>query len=104
MALDALDPTLQPLSAAARSLGQGRAGKPLSPSTLWRWSSKGLYGVRLEIVRRGGMAYTTMQALRDFFAAVDAARVPHPIGRREPDNSAPTRASEAAAELAKCGI
>ena len=76
MPIDPLSDDLMPLAQAARSLPPLRSGRPVSPATVWRWAAHGLRGVRLEIIRIGGTACTTRSALRQFLAAVDAARTP----------------------------
>jgi hypothetical protein len=71
MAIDPLSDELMSLSQAARRLPRLRNGRPVSPSTVWRWASRGLRGVRLEIIRIGGVACTSAAALRDFFATLN---------------------------------
>jgi hypothetical protein len=102
MSLDLLDEGALPLAQAARSLPSLRGGRPVDPSTLWRWSAKGLRGVRLEIVRVGGTACTSRAALRRFFAAVEAARYPTAPTPGTP--APPSGADQAAKELATFGI
>jgi Protein of unknown function (DUF1580) len=59
----------------AIALVPGRAGeKPVAPSTLYRWASWGLDGIRLETVMVGARAFTTRQALDRFFAALTEQR------------------------------
>lgn len=76
---------LMPLAAAARLLPPRRAGRPTSPSTLFRWATRGVHGVRLKTWRLGRNLLTTSAALEAFIqestAAVetansDAAKVP----------------------------
>lgn len=84
MPIDPLAETTIPLAEAARRLPRLRAGRPVSPATLWRWASHGLRGVRLETVRVGGTTCTSTEALSRFFAAlsgVAAATVPAPSAR-----------------------
>lgn len=54
----------------ARPIGS----RPAAPSTIWRWHSKGIAGVRLETVCLGGTRYTSAEALQRFFDAVTQAR------------------------------
>jgi hypothetical protein len=99
MPIDPLDPDVMPLAQAARALPPLRSGRPVNPATLWRWAAHGLRGVRLEIVRIGGTACTSRQALRQFLAAVEAARAttsPEPATA-----AAPSRAGD---ELTALGI
>ena len=101
MPIDHLADDLMPLAKAARSLPPLRSGRPVSPATLWRWSARGLRGVRLQIVRLGGTACTSPGALREFFAAVEAARTQP---RQDPVPPQPSRAAGAAEELTSLGI
>lgn len=41
-------------------------------STLWRWKTKGVRGVRLEAALIGGRWYTSAEAIDRFFAALAA--------------------------------
>lgn len=43
-------------------------GRP-DASTLWRWSQRGVRGVRLETFKIGSRLFTTRQALTRFIAA-----------------------------------
>ena len=61
------------LAALARSLPAGRTGRPTHPSTLYRWSQRGLRGVRLEILRVGGRTCSSHEALQRFFDALSRA-------------------------------
>ena len=44
-----------------------RQGRRLAHSTLWRWSQRGIKGVRLETISVGGQRCTSVEALRRFF-------------------------------------
>jgi hypothetical protein len=74
--IDPLTEQTIPLAEAARRLPRLRAGRPVSPTTLWRWAAHGLRGVRLEVVRVGGTTCTSVEALRRFFARLDGTPVP----------------------------
>lgn len=68
---------LVPLCEARQKLIPRRNGRPVSPSTLWRWTRKGLRAgdgttVRLEVVRVGGRPMTSERAVRDFFKELTA--------------------------------
>jgi hypothetical protein len=104
MTLDPFDAELLPLSKAAKSLGPDRNGKKMAPSTLWRWASKGLHGEKLQIIRRGGIAFTSRTALADFFARVEAARTPGVVRRQPEEPPAPTAAIAAGEGLRAHGI
>jgi hypothetical protein len=60
-----------PFAAAARRLPAMRAGRPVSPATLWRWTAHGVRGIKLESVKIGGTACTSLEALRRFFGRLD---------------------------------
>lgn len=55
----------------------GLDGKKPSTCTLWRWSTKGVHGVRLETVRLGRRIFTSRQALGRFASAAQAAAIAH---------------------------
>jgi hypothetical protein len=57
------------LAQAARTL----VGGAVHVSTIHRWRQKGIRGIRLETFLRGGVRYTTAEALQRFFAATTAA-------------------------------
>lgn len=55
-------------------------GKPVNPSTPWRWIHKGLEGqdgerIRLAVTYVGCRLYVTRQVIADFFQAVTEARL-----------------------------
>ena len=67
MAIDVQTEELLTLSAAAKRLPSGRAGKSVHTATLHRWASQGgLSGNRLETIKIGGVRYTSAQALKRF--------------------------------------
>jgi hypothetical protein len=103
VSIDPLSPDTLTLAQAARLLPSLRGGRPVHPSTLWRWASNGIAGVRLPIIRIGGTACTTRDALRRFLADVEAARRPSPLEQR-PAQTAPTPSDQAAAALGLLGI
>lgn len=53
---------------------QERDGRRPGASTVYRWISSGLHGVRLEVIYRAGRAYTSVEALRRFDEAVTIAK------------------------------
>jgi hypothetical protein len=72
---------LVPLGVARRTLiPPNENGKPVNPSTVWRWVRKGFLGVdderiRLEVTYRGNAPYTTAEAVDRFFSQVTAAKL-----------------------------
>ena len=59
--------TVLSLSDACARLPRRRAGRPASPSTIYRWASEGLRGIRLETIQIGGTKCTSVEALQRFF-------------------------------------
>lgn len=75
-------------------------GRPVNPSTVWRWIRKGLEGIdgeriRLQVVYRGNAPYVTPEAVQQFFAAVTHARLERM--RRTQERSADVSEAELAA-------
>jgi hypothetical protein len=70
MSIDPWTEDLLSLSQAARRLPRLRAGRPVSPSTIWRWAAHGIRGIKLETIPVGGRTCTSAQALRRFFKAL----------------------------------
>ena len=91
----------------ARRLPSYRGGRPVNPSTIWRWAFSGVRTadgrrVRLEVARLSGRWLTSEGALSRFLAAQQCASEPGAAPRTHGQRQ---RASEmAAAELAKNGI
>ncbi len=93
-----------PLSVARKQLFPSNAnGRPITPSTVWRWVRKGLEGldgqrIRLEVVYRGNTPYVTTEAVQQFYAAVTHAR----LERMRRTQERPSDVTEA--ELAAVGL
>jgi hypothetical protein len=72
---------LVPLSVARKRLFPANSdGRPINPSTLWRWIRKGLEGldgerIRLEVVYRGNAPYVEPEAVQRFFDAVTQSKL-----------------------------
>jgi hypothetical protein len=60
-------------SELARSLPRRRENRPVHVSTIHRWRSSGLRGVRLEAIRVGGAWHTTREAFARFCERLTAA-------------------------------
>lgn len=56
-------------------------GRP-AISTVWRWNTHGVRGVKLETVLIGGLRYTSREALQRFVEATTAAADSQPIPTR----------------------
>jgi hypothetical protein len=67
MSIEPSNENLVSLSTAANSL----PGRP-HVSTLWRWTQRGIRGIRLETTLIGGRRYTSDEALDRFFTAATA--------------------------------
>ena len=52
-----------------------RDGRRPSVATLYRWISRGLNGVQLEVLYRAGRPYSSVEALRRFDEAVTVAKL-----------------------------
>lgn len=77
-------------------------GRP-STCTLWRWRSRGVYGVRLDSCLIGGRRYTSREAIERFVAGCSAAGDGQAAPLRTP--AARERAiARAERELADAGI
>jgi len=71
--------SLVSLSAAASDFLPQRNGKPVSASTLWRWTQKGIKGtdgslIKLEVWHCGGATLTTQEACNRFIEEQTLAR------------------------------
>lgn len=83
--IDPIHDKLIPLSQLARNLPH----QP-SPATYWRWHSRGIHGIKLEIIRVGGRVYSTEAALAEFIRLTTAAKTTKP----NPDTSVRSSAVE----------
>lgn len=68
-----LSPPPDAISMAAAARLVRVDGKPISPTTIWRWIRKGKLGVKLASWRIGGRIVTTEAAVREFEQAVTEA-------------------------------
>ena len=58
---------------AARRLPERSSGNRIHVSTLYRWTQRGIKGVRLETIQVGGTRCTSMEALGRFFGRLQTA-------------------------------
>ncbi len=82
MAIDIQREQLISFHELARALPRRRRDRPLHISTVHRWRSRGLNGIRLEAVRVGGQWNTSWDAFRRFcdrLTALHSERDPEPI-------------------------
>jgi len=87
---------LRPLSRVARAVLGDQCP---SPATLWRWTSKGISGIRLPVTRVGRRAFSTESHFRQWLADVTAAQQCHP-----PDESTAERSADLRAKLSDAGL
>lgn len=71
-----------------------RFGRRFSRSTIYRWIGRGARGRKLDIVRVGGLLYTSREALTRFFADGSDA-----VGGMPPFGRAATAATRRAGEV-----
>lgn len=83
-------------------------GRRAHTSTVWRWSRKGVKGVRLECRRLGGRFVTSLEALDRFgkaLAEIEPPEQPAPSTSKHPTDRQRERAvAEAKATLRDAGI
>ena len=72
--IDPLSGELISINEAVGLFPHRRSGAKVSRSTLHRWATKGSKGIRLEIVKVGGMVYTTKDAIREFILACSSSQ------------------------------
>jgi hypothetical protein len=77
--------------------------RPLAPSTIFRWYTKGISGVRLETICIGGTRYTSVEALQRFFDAVTLARSTQDVAQ-EPIADSGTRSAATKKRLQDAGL
>ena len=58
-------------------------GTKIHTSTLWRWTSRGLRGVRLEYLRLGGRILTSVEAVTRFAAKLND------LDQQQPEDAPP---------------
>lgn len=72
MIFETMEP-LMTLSAAAKLLPSSRRGKQTHATTLYRWTTRGLRGIKLRYVQFGGTRMVNSDMLDEFFAALTRA-------------------------------
>lgn len=103
----AIDPELEQVLTLAEAaklkwLPKRRAGKRLHVSTVYRWTEQGCRGIVLESIQVGATRCTSVEALKRFFTALNAA-----AGRPSapsPSKAAEKRFREADRKLEAAGI
>lgn len=87
------------------TMGELARQEELNPCTIWRWTGRGVKGVRLETFSIGGRRFTTQQAFQRFVAATTAAangQDPTPASRTNRQRESAIARAER--ELEKAGI
>ena len=79
-----------------------RNGKTAHLSLLYRWSSRGLRGVRLEYIQAGGTRCTSHAAIRRFYQRLTPAETPAPVSKTSAQRQREIEAAER--ELTEAGI
>jgi Protein of unknown function (DUF1580) len=102
--INIMDEQVYPLSQAVEFVPSGRRGGKRNVSTLYRWTTSGCRGVKLEFIMIGATRCTSREALQRFAerstkgAGADEARVPRTTSARK-------RAAERAGEeLTRMGV
>jgi len=93
---------LIPLRQVAAMRPAGRKGRPLHVATVYRWATRGIRGVRLEVIRLGGSLYSSREAVQRFADRLSAA--PPGAEGREGTCRRHDSAARAADELSTLGI
>ena len=83
--IDISQEKLKTLTEAAKDLPRRRSNRPTAISTVYRWSTKGLRGHKLETILIGGVRFTSSEALERFFRSVTSGVSSPPSRRRESD-------------------
>lgn len=87
------------------TMGELARQEELNPCTIWRWTGRGVKGVRLETFSIGGRRFTTQQAFQRFVAATTAAANGESATTAVRTNrQREASIAKAEAELAKAGI
>lgn len=102
MAIDVLQEELLTFAQAARH-ARPRGSKPAAPSSLWRWHTRGIAGVKLETICLGGTRYTSAEALQRFFDQVTAAKEAK-LATEEPLGLPGTRTPQSRQRLEDAGL
>ena len=96
---------LLPLAMAAREVPNRRGGRGIHVATVWRWTRRGVRGVRLETIVVGGIRQTSRQALQRFVERTTAAANGEAVPTAPTSSADRRKAIEAAErELAADGI
>ena len=108
MSIDLISEEIFPISSLPARLppitGRGDRLRRISVQTVYRWSSVGVRGQRLETVQVGSVRCTSMNAYRRFVAALTAARDAQPAAERSPSAMAEKRHARMQGALDALGV
>lgn len=83
--IDTASEILVPLRDVPRCLPPRPNGKRLHVSAVYRWTLRGVKGVRLETIRVGGTTYTSREAIQRFSELLSGAaldpKIVNPVSR-----------------------
>ncbi len=66
------------------------SGRRLHCSTLWRWATRGIRGIRLEYIKMGGRLVTSVEAVARFSAKLAE------LDRQQPEDKPPVQVRQKA--------
>lgn len=101
--IDITRETLLPLAEAAATLPPMRGGKRPCYSTIWRWATCGIKGMRLETIKVGSVSCTSREAMQRFFDRLTGPQAGVPQVVRKPPRRQPP-AYDVEEELRKLGF
>lgn len=88
--IDIENETLIPIGDVPSRLPPRPNGKRVHISAIYRWMSRGVRGIKLEVIKVGGSTYTSLEALQRFADWLsnrtddsNAIKMPAPARRRE---------------------
>lgn len=94
MTIDVIEENLISFRQLAASLPRRRANRPVHVSTLHRWRSRGVRGIKLEATRVGGAWCTSWQAFRRFCDRLTAAESQSDVPVEKPGKRTSHEAAE----------
>jgi hypothetical protein len=97
--IDTASEDLIPVRQVPDEIPSRRPGKRINISTIWRWSMRGVRGVKLETVRIGGGTYASREAIQRF---VERLSQPQGAGEASPP-AGPRTAAQRRRDDARAG-
>jgi hypothetical protein len=79
--IDLASESLITFAQAAKLRPPSRGGRPTHVSTICRWATRGIRGVKLEVIRLGCVTYTSREAMQRFAEALTLETPRPPPGR-----------------------